>query len=425
MLSTATFYEENEMDTLYRGSHYIHCDESKGTDSTHQLIRHGLDFLLQGNNAGGISMLAQAHAQLASEKAQIVVLLETVLKACARCNQAQEALLNAGRAYAIAEAEKQAQLNKLADILSAQEGQHSATPLTIIPLHRPLAHQNEEQKTTPSAGDITSELSLTSSSTTKSDCLPALTITCFGEFIVWRGGNLLELCRSRYGQAILRYLIAQPGYRATTDTLMGVLWPDEEPAVARRRLQVATSSLRSSLNQGYDCDPGGGYILCRNQLYQINSSVTLQTDVDKFLTLYQAGQRANPPEMIVDYEHACRLYRGPFLTEDLYESWSTRRREQLSQTYLTMCNVLSTHFLEAAHYERAAHWAKAILDENRCDEDAHRQLMRAYAAQGRRSDALRQYHACEQILMQELGVAPMPETLQIYQDTLLGQISSR
>lgn len=409
------------MDTLYRESQYIHRDESKDAGSTHQLIQHGLDSLLQGNNADGMSMLAQAHARLASEKTQIVVLLETAINVCARCNLAQEALLNAGRAYAKAEAEKQAQLNKLADILSAQDGQHSATPLAIIPLHRPLAHQNEEQKSTPSAGDITSTLPL--SSPTRSDCLPALTITCFGEFIVRRGGNLLELCRSRHGQAILRYLIAQPGYRATAETLMGVLWPDEEPAVARRRLQVATSSLRSSLNQGYDCDPGGGYILCRNQLYQINSSVTLQTDVDKFLKLYQAGQRANPPEMIATYEHACRLYRGPFLAEDLYESWSMRRREQLSQAYLTMCSVLSTHFLEAAHYERAAHWAKAILNENRCDEEAHRQLMRAYAAQGRRSDALRQYHACKQILMEELGVAPMPETLQIYQDTLLGQIS--
>lgn len=412
------------MDTLYRGNQYIHSSESNAADSTHQLIQQGLNTLLQGNEAEGISLLAQAQSRLTPETAQTFNVLEAVMKSCARCNQAQEALLIASRVYVKAEAEKQAQLNKLADVLSAQDGQHNAHRSTIIPLQRSLAHQNEEQKTTPSARNITGELSLSASSTTRSDSLPALTITCFGEFIVWRGGNLLELCRSRHGQAILRYLITQPGYRASADTLMGVLWPDEEPAVARRRLQVAASSLRSSLNHGYDCDPGGGYLLFRNQLYQINPSITLETDVDRFLRLYQTGQRANQPEMIVTYEQACHLYQGPFLVEDLYEDWSTRRREQLSQAYLTMCNVLSAYFLAATHYERAAHWAKAMLEENRCDEEAHRQLMRAYAAQGHRSDALRQYHTCEQILMEELGVTPMPETLHIYQDTLLGQIST-
>src|SRR5712692_3913974 len=354
------------MDTYYLSTQYLQSKKSEVAGSVYVLIHRSLNFLLHGNSVEGISLLVQAHTHLTAEMSQLVNLLEAVINTCTRYNVAQEALLNASSDYLKAEAERQTQLSILADMLATQDGQ----------------------------------------------------------FIVRRGGQLLELCRSRKGQAILRYLVAQPDYRATTDMLMGVLWPDEEPAIARRRLQVATSTLRSSLNQGYDCDPGGGYILFRGQLYQINPSVALQTDVDKFLTLYQAGQRAHQPEMIASYEHACHLYRGPFLVEDLYEDWSMRHREQLSQAYLTMCGVLSKHFLDADHYKDAAHWAKAILDENRCDEEAHRQLMRAYAAQGRRSDALRQYHNCEQILMEDLNVAPMPETLQIYQDILLGQISS-
>jgi DNA-binding SARP family transcriptional activator len=413
------------MDTYYLSTQYLQVYKSEVAGSVYVLIQRSLNLLLHENNAEGISLLAQAHARLTTESSQLVNLLEDAINTCTRYNLAQEALLNASMDYAKAEAERQVQLSILADMLATQDEENMVAPLTIVPLHGYLAHQREEQKSSPSIGKIASTPPLSSSMTeTQSERLPALSIICFGQFIVRRGGDLLELCRSRSGQAILRYLIAQPDYHATTDTLMEVLWPDEESAIARRRLQVAISSLRSSLNQGYDCDPGGGYILFRNQLYQINPSVTLQTDVDKFLTLYQAGQSANQPEMIASYEHACRLYRGPFLMEDLYEDWSMRRREQLSQAYLTMCSVLSIHFLEANHYEHAAYWAKAILDENRCDEEAHRQLMRAYAAQGRRSDALRQYHICEQILMKDLNVAPIPETLQIYQDILLGQVSS-
>jgi len=69
-------------------------------------------------------------------------------------------------------------------------------------------------------------------------------------------------------------------------------------------------------------------------------------------------------------------------------------------------------------YEYAMRWIGAILKENRCDEVAHQQLMRAYAAQGRRSEALRQYQLCARILVEELGVQPMPETISLFQAIL-------
>jgi DNA-binding SARP family transcriptional activator len=49
---------------------------------------------------------------------------------------------------------------------------------------------------------------------------------------------------------------------------------------------------------------------------------------------------------------------------------------------------------------------------------AHRQLMLAYIAQGRRSDALRQYQLCARILAEELGAQQMPETITMFQAIL-------
>lgn len=404
------------MDTFNAASQHLVSNESGAAGSVSVIIQRGLDFLLHGKNAEGVTLLAQAHLQLVAGKLQVVALLEAVINACVRYDQAQEALHNASRDYAKAELEREAQLRNLADALVAADRQVVVTPSpTVSSLIS--ANQRERVEYLPSLAET-----LAQTSRSQGD-LSALSITCFGEFVVYRNGTALKLCRSRNGQAILRYLVAQPGYRATADALMGVLWPDEEPEVARRRLQVAVSSLRCSLNYGHDCDPGGGYILCKNQLYQINPSVILRTDVDEFIALYQAGQNVSLPEMISSYEQACRLFRGPFLAEDLYANWSMRRREQLSQVYLTMCSALSRHSLAAGQHEDAARWARAILDENRCDEEAHRQLMRAYAAQGRRGDALRQYYYCEQVLLEELSIAPMPETTQIYQAILLGHTS--
>jgi hypothetical protein len=53
--------------------------------------------------------------------------------------------------------------------------------------------------------------------------LPALYITCFGRFEVKRLDQAITLCHRRNGQAILRYLVAQPGSRASVDKLMDVL----------------------------------------------------------------------------------------------------------------------------------------------------------------------------------------------------------
>jgi LuxR family transcriptional regulator, maltose regulon positive regulatory protein len=99
------------------------------------------------------------------------------------------------------------------------------------------------------------------------------------------------------------------------------------------------------------------------------------------------------------------------------------RREQLSHIYLSMCGTLAEYYLDAGLYENTLNWANAILKENQSDEAAHRQLIRAYFALGRRSDALRQFHRCQYILNEELGVQPMPETMELFNTILKGEIS--
>lgn len=233
-------------------------------------------------------------------------------------------------------------------------------------------------------------------------------------------GRPVALCSNRNGQAILRYLVAQPGHSATVDTLMAMLWPEDEQEVAQSKLHIAISALRRSLNEGYTCGPGCGYILCKNRVYRLNPAVVIRTDVDEFLQCHQVGRRANEDTVSL-YERACRLYSGPFLPEDMYADWSFLQREQLSQIYLTMCKALTDYYFNHGHYEDAAQWATDILKENRCDEAAHRQLIQIYAAQGRRSEALQQYQRCVRVLREELGLQPLPETVLVFQALLANE----
>ncbi len=212
--------------------------------------------------------------------------------------------------------------------------------------------------------------------------------------------------------------------QAHQDTLMALLWPEDEPEVAHHKVQVAISALRRSLNNGYASDTGGGYILCKNGVYRLNPAVPTRTDVDEFLAFYQAGrQQKSISAAVVHYEAACHLYKGAFLIEDLYVDWPIMQREQLNQAYVAMCGALSEHYLEVGSYEDAAKWASAILKENHCDEVAHRQLMRINIAAGRRCEALRQYQRCERILAEELNVSPMSETVSLFHTILSNEPS--
>ncbi len=383
------------------------------------LLEGGLNCFRQERYTEGIVFFAQAHAQLIPDQMQLAAMLDTLMQDCEKYWQAQQALHQASKRFTEIDVELQAQLAILEKVISTFM-RNRDTDSTLHAISRQPKNSNYQQM-------VRSSLSSVDAGTCQqtiayidenSDALPALYITCFCRYQVRRLGQPIVLCSNRNGQAILRYLVAQPEHRATMDILMTVLWPEDEPAVAHHKLQVAVSALRRSLNRGYVKDVGGGYILCKNRIYELNPLVPLRTDVDEFLEYYQAGRQSCGNVMVAYYESACDLYTGPFLSEDLYADWSSIQRKQLSQIYLTMCNALAEYYLEAGSYEHAMRWIGAILKENRCDEVAHRQLIRAYAAQGRRSEALRQYQLCARILAEELGVQPMPETISLFQAIL-------
>jgi len=397
------------------------CDAP--TSSVVSLLECGLNCIRQERYTEGVIFFARARQQLIPDQMQLVAMLDTLIQDCEKYWQAQQALKQASKRFAEIDAEQQAQIAIFERLLPTLM-QDRDTDGTLHAISRPLKNSNYQQMVQsllPSEGGVYPQEAhhqTVDHVDENSDTLPALYITCFCRFEVRRLGQPIVLCSNRNGQAILRYLVAQLEHRATMDILMTLLWPEDEPAVAHHKLQVAVSALRRSLNDGYVKDAGGGYILCKNRVYELNPLIPLRTDVDEFLEYYQAGRQSRGNVMVAYYKRACDLYTGPFLSEDLYTDWSSIQRKQLNQVYLTMCNALAEYCLETGRYEHAMRWIGAILKENRCDEMAHRQLMRIYAAQGQRSDALRQYQLCERILAEELSVRPMPETMSLFRAIL-------
>lgn len=379
-----------------------------------QLIQ-ALDYLRTGRCADSIALLKHIYECLPAELTHMSSLIGAIIRGYTECVQAQEALLAASKQFAQADRDQQARFLRLEQLLSQYE-EHGNT--CVYPFVQQATHCDTPYDTYAQQKDAPPEVHRLKQRTPQSKGLPPLHVLCFGRFQVLRSSEPLTLCQNRYGQAILRYLVAQTKHRATADILMEAFWPENDVEVARRKLQVAVSALRCSLNQSCDCSPGGGYILYKDQYYQINPDVTITSDRDEFLALYEQGRHSSSEEAIAYYERACQFYTGPCFVEDIYANWSSSLREQCMLAYSAMNNILSEYALARGNYDDAIHRANLVLAENRCDEAAYRLLMQAYAMQGCRSEAIRQYQRCEQVLHEELGVAPMPETIQVFQDIL-------
>jgi len=384
------------------------------TETIAYLLQKGLRSIQQGYDTDGITTLRLAHELLAVTHTSLALLLDTFIKEYLTYRQIWQALQEASLRFAQAHAEQQSRTATLTTMLEAFLQGSDATPAL------------GEAIPAPSIAEIHAELlprlmTPHISSAPDSVSLPELSITCFGHFTIMRAGKAIPLCSSRKGQGIMRYLVTQPDHSATADKLMAQFWPDEDVEIAQSKLHIAISALRRSLNQGYQCEPGGGYIICKNGVYSLNPDAVLRIDVDEFLYNVELG-RQSVQHRIDAYERACQLYTGPFLHEDLYADWSRLLREQLSQHYVTMCGVLAHHYLHLSQYEEAAKWATAMLKEAPCEETAHQHLMRIFLQQGRRRDALKQYQLCVEILRDELGVQPLPETRQIIQPLLVQRV---
>jgi DNA-binding SARP family transcriptional activator len=355
-------------------------------------LTRGLVCASQAHYADAAIHFAEARTLLPSTLSPLLAALDAFIESHARYWKAQQALHEASHHFVLTSTDQEARLADLQEALVSRVNTLvELPPLTLL--------SAPEREITAPGGQTSSEWR----------------ITCFGRFEVWRAGERVPLCRNRNGQAVLRYLVAQRRHRETVDVLVDTFWPDDEPQVARHKLQVAVSALRRALDEAASRSRGGtSLIVYDNGNYALSGLAAETIDVDAFEAAYGAGVRALGDARIAYFTAACELYEGPFLSEDLYADWSLLRREQLTQALLSMCEVLAGNALERQQADAALRWASLILEHDRCNESAHRLLMRAYVAAGRRGQALKQYQYCERVLADEVGVTPATETTALF-----------
>jgi len=238
------------------------------------------------------------------------------------------------------------------------------------------------------------------------------------------GSNLQPLkFRSRREQALLIYLATESGLGISThrrEKLMNLLWTDFTQKSAQVNLRQALYHLRKTVAAipQPDGDKPIPFLITDRQTVQVNQTYPIYLDVVEFTRLLKDHQAGWP--------QAFDLYRGDFLSDfylpdaNPFEDWTVTIRESFSLHMLDALTELAAIKLEDRAYLEAEQYARRQLELDNLRENAYRQLMKALAHTGQRSQALVLFNSCRNLLQDKLGVDPSAETVKVYEDIRSG-----
>jgi len=191
------------------------------------------------------------------------------------------------------------------------------------------------------------------------------------------------------------------------DAIGLVFWPDLSTKKMRNSFHTTLHRMRRAVGAGGVVVEGGQYRL---------GDVEYWFDVEEFEALFERARLLPPNDLQAEelWRRAEALYQGDFLPE-VERVWCLTKREALREKYVEVLIGIGRCHSARRDLEGAIEWYRQALRADELREDIHRHIMRAYAAAGRRSQALAQYHACREALSRELGVEPSPETQALFE----------
>jgi DNA-binding SARP family transcriptional activator len=112
------------------------------------------------------------------------------------------------------------------------------------------------------------------------------------------------------------------------------------------------------------------------------------------------------------FDSTVALYIGDAF-EGLYHDWAIRERERLQLIFLECLRSQMQRFARQRNYIGAIACGTKILERDPLQESVHRSIINLHLEHGNRGLAARQFNVCRQLLENELGVQPEPQTMEL------------
>ena len=223
-----------------------------------------------------------------------------------------------------------------------------------------------------------------------------LRLHTFGGCFVTHDGTRLDLLSGqRKGLALLAMLAAAGVRGVSRDAVLVYLWPESDETRARTSLKQLVHSLRQQ--------SGSPALLESTPTLRLKADV-ITSDVGEFRDAMRRGA----------YQTAVDLYAGPFLDGfylrgvDGFERWAAAERAPLARDFARALEALAVNAGSANDLLGAVEWWRRLVETEPLSARAATGLMLALDAAGDRVAALQHARNHEQVVRDELGVAPDP-----------------
>jgi LuxR family transcriptional regulator, maltose regulon positive regulatory protein len=237
---------------------------------------------------------------------------------------------------------------------------------------------------------------------------PKLTISALGKALVEHDGKpvtVAEWQNQRRARELFFCLLAHP-QGLTKEALGLIFWP--ESSAGQLKLQFKNTIYRIRYSLGQDV------LLFDGVRYWFNRDLDYEYDVETFIINVAVGQSdRSRADRIAAYQAAIDLYKGPYLAE-MEGNWILPERERLWRTYEEAILDLARLYLDGGNFTETLEVCQRVLAQDSCLEEAHRLLMRAFAARGNQAEVTRQFDRCRKALLEEVGAQPSSQTVSLY-----------
>jgi len=216
---------------------------------------------------------------------------------------------------------------------------------------------------------------------------------------------------TRKATAVLGLVACSPGPVARA-SLAAMLWPEADSERSRAVLRRTLSALRSGLG-----DPDR-LITSRHEVSIAHHDDVL-IDVARFDALVAEADTSSLLE-------AAALHRGPFMAgfslrdAPEFDDWMMATAAEYERAAARAFERLVIQLREEGRIDEAVEATARWLELDPLHEPAYRTLMELQAAGGDRAAAVKTFRRCVRTFRDELGVAPLPETADLYRRIIEG-----
>ena len=225
---------------------------------------------------------------------------------------------------------------------------------------------------------------------------------------------------SRKGRTLLKLLLARRGAVVPADVAAEALWGGRPPADPDANLATLVSRLRAVL--------GPEAVAGDRQGWRFVAGPRVEVDLDEAerLTAGAEARLAGEPALaLAAAERALALLgRGPFLADEPDADWAQPPRREAEHLTSRARHLAWDAALAVGDHPRALTHARAATTTDPFDESAWRAAMLAHTAAGEPAAALAAYEHLRQILADELGTDPAPDTQSLHLTILRGGTGS-